>query len=155
MPTQIAAGVEYTNFGPEPGAATVTNIAVPSSGAGAVTTITVKAQDAVPINQADLIVARLQAQFDFKILSVMATNKASVATADWDLYNATDAVLVINNTVVASATASIVTTFSAAKREYITKSDELQFRSTTDGTGTITDLAFVLTVQVLGAPDNL
>lgn len=155
MTTHIDPGVAFTNFGAEPGGSTVTGIVTPSSVGGGLTTITIKAQDAVPISQTDLIVARYQAQFDFKILSLMVTNTASAATADYDVYNLTDTALVFNNALVASATASTVTTFAAAKREYVTKGDELQFRCTTDGTGTIANLQFVLTVQVLGAPDNL
>ena len=155
MPTHIDPGVGFTNFGAEPGGETVTKVADASSAGGGITTITIKALTPVPINQADLIVARYQAQFDFKILSLMVTNTASVATADYDVYNLTTTSVVFNNAIVASATASTVTSFAAAKREYVTKGDELQFRCTSDGTGTITNLQFVLTVQVLGAPDNL
>ena len=155
MPTHIASGMEVTNFGAEPGNGTVTAVAVGVSGGAAITTLTFPCKPAIPVGQVDLVVGVYKAPFDFQILSVMETNTAVAGGADFDLYNDTDADVVLDNKLVASATADVYSGFAAAGVNFIQKDDVLHVRSTTDAGGTITDLRLVLTVQVTGAPDNL
>lgn len=95
-----------------------------------------------------------KADFKFKMISVEAGARTVTGASSFNLYNITDAALVIAATTPLAGDSLTVNTFSSVAQTTIQKGDKIQLRVTTPAGGLITNLTVNILVEVLDAPTN-
>lgn len=154
---EIFKPLQITNFGPPPNFDKVTNIGTGYKATSTPAAIGVPFQitltkDAVAISQSDVVIDSFKADGRMRVINIKHVAGATVATADFRVRNNTQTENILGTTTPVTAA-----TYAnpAADTEIVEKDDIVELRTTTNGTGTITNLHVELTVEYIDAPSNV